>query len=337
MPRAERTSAFRLSPAQLFTLCAATIIAVCATILRSALFLRNPDLAAWGVTTDLTLTIPFVYYLTVVRPGHARAITIAPVFVLGVAVAARLVPHGQQSFVQQLRFVAAPLELVTLALIARRVMTMRRAGSAAADDPLARISAACREVFGGNPLATFVAFEVTTLYYALFTWRKKAPREGYSVHERSGWGAIVAVFLFLIAAEGVGMHLLVRQWLPSGAWLWTALDLYGALWLLGDYQALRLRRITLGDDALHLRFGLRASAAVPYTAIAAVEPRDGAWEKRKGTLKVAIADDPRTMIRLREPITIQSIAGMRKTIDTIAILPDGDEFEGELREKLLVS
>lgn len=336
MTRVSRTSTLRPQPAQLFTLCAATVVAVCATVLRSALFLRNPDVAAWGVTFDLTLTIPFVYYLTVVRPGHARAITLAPVFVIGVAVAARLLPHGQQSFVQQLRFVAAPLELVTLALIVRRVVAMRRAGSAAADDPLTRITAACREIFGGNPLATFVAFEITTLYYGLFTWRKKTPRDGYSVHERSGWGVIVAAFLIVIAAEGVGMHLLVSRWFPRGAWLWTALDLYGALWLLGDYQALRLRRITLGDDALHLRFGLRASATVPYTAIAAVEPREGAWEKRKGTLKVAIADDPRTLIRLREPMTIQSIAGIRKTIDTIAILPDDDGFEGELKQRLRV-
>src|SRR5260221_1172523 len=192
MTRVSRTSTLRLQPAQLFTLTAIGIVAICATILRSALFVRNPDLAAWGVTFDLTLTIPFVYYLTVVRPGHAQAITMAPVFVLGVAVAARLVPHGQQSFVQQLRFVAAPLELVTLVLIARRVVAMRRAGSAAADDPLARISAACREVFGGNPLATFVAFEVTTLYYGLFSWRKKTPRDGYSVHERSGRGVLLA-------------------------------------------------------------------------------------------------------------------------------------------------
>lgn len=314
-----------------FALSAATIVAICALLLRSQLFARNPDMAAWGVTFDLTLTIPLVYYLAVVRGGHARPITVAPVFVLGVAVAARLLPHGQQAFVQQLRFVAAPLEVVTLALIAQRVLAMRKPGN---DDPLARITAACREVFGNSPIATFVAFEVTTLYYGLFTWRKKAPRDGYSVHERSGWGAMVAAFLIVIAGEGVGMHLLVSRWFPRGAWLWTALDLYGALWLIGDYHALRLRRITLDDDALHLRFGLRASATIPYAAIASVEPRRGEWQKRKGTLKVAIADDPRTLIRLREPITIQSIAGIRKTIDTIAILPDGDGFEDALKARL---
>lgn len=323
-------TALRLKPAHVFALTAAGIVAICATILRSQLFARNPSMVAWGATFDLALTIPFVYYLTVVRTGRARPITVAPVFVICVAVAARLIPHDQQAFLRQLRFLAAPLELVTVALVVRRVLDLRRAGAAASNDPLARITAACREIFGQTPLATFVAFEVTTLYYGLFAWRKKAPRDGYSVHERSGWGVIVAAFLIVIAGEGVGMHLLLSRWFPRGAWLWTALDLYGALWLIGDYHALRLRRITLGDDALHLRFGLRASATIPYAAIAAVEPRQGAWEKRKGTLKVAIADDPRTLIRLREPMTVQFVAGTRKTIDTIAILPDADDFEEAL-------
>jgi hypothetical protein len=321
-------------PAQLFALMAACIVAVCAVLLRSQPFARNPELVAWGATFDLTLTIPLIYYLVVVRRGYARPITVAAVFVVCVALAARLVPHDQQSFVRQLRFVAVPLELVTIALIVGRILAMRRAAASASDDPLARIVAACRQILGVSPLATLVAFEVTTLYYGLFAWRKKTPAEGWSVHERSGWGAIVAAFLIVIAGEGTAMHFLVAMWLPRGAWLLTGLDLYGAVWLIGDYHALRLRRITLDEDALQLRYGLRASATIPYAAIAAVEPRVGDWQRRKGTLKVAIADAPRTIIRLREPMTIQSIAGMRKTIDTIAILPDDDGFEAALRAKL---
>ena len=93
----------------------------------------------------------------------------------------------------------------------------------------------------------------------------------------------------------------------------------------------------LDDDALHVRFGLRASATIPYSTIASIDAREGEWQKRKGTLKVAIADDPRTIIRLREPMTIQFIAGTRKTIDAIAILPDDDGFEEALRARLQVA
>ena len=65
--------------------------------------------------------------------------------------------------------------------------------------------------------------------------------------------------------------------------------------LIGDYHALRLRRTTLGDDALELRYGLRATATIPYANIAAVEPVED-WRKRKGTLKMAIGDAPRQSV-----------------------------------------
>jgi hypothetical protein len=323
-------SARPLPPARLFALTAATIAVVCAALVRSQAFARNPDLIAWGATFDLTLTIPLAYCLLVVRGGRARPVTVAPVFVVCVAVAARLVPAG---FAHQLRWVVAPLEVLTIALVVQRVAAL--CGAEAGGDPLARISAACRAVFGGSPVATFVAFEITTLYYGLFAWRKKPPRDGWSVHERSGWGAVAGAMLILIAGEGVAMHFLLAIWFPRGAWIWTALDFYAALWLLGDYNALRLRRITLDDDALRLRFGLRASATIPYDAIESVEPRSGQWQKRKATLKIAILDAPRTIIRLREPMTIQSIAGTRKSIDAIAILPDDDGFEPALARKML--
>src|SRR5258706_10275665 len=105
--RPMRSSALRLHPAQLFTLAAAAIVTVCATILHTHLFARNPELGAWGVTFDLAISIPLIYYIVIVRTGAARPITIAPVFVIGVALATRLIPLGQQDFVRELRWIAA--------------------------------------------------------------------------------------------------------------------------------------------------------------------------------------------------------------------------------------
>jgi len=92
--------------------------------------------------------------------------------------------------------------------------------------------------------------------------------------------------------------------------------------------ALRLRRTTLDDDMLRVRFGLRATADVPLSSIASIESvtKESDW-KQPGILKVAVADEPRFVIRLRGPMTIQWIAGLRKTIDGIAILPDDDGFD----------
>src|SRR6476619_5286423 len=97
-----RSRALR-SPAALFTLIAISIAICEVAIVRSALFARNRDIAAWGVTFDLTITIPLLYWFVVVRPGHARAITLAPLFVLCTSAAAVILPRGDQAFLHQLR------------------------------------------------------------------------------------------------------------------------------------------------------------------------------------------------------------------------------------------
>jgi hypothetical protein len=128
------------------------------------------------------------------------------------------------------------------------------------------------------------------------------------------------------------MHLLLSLWSRAAAWVWTALDLWAVIWLLGDYQALRLRRSSVGGEALHLRYGLRWSVDVPLEAIVAVEPvrAESEW-KRKDVLKVAILDEPRWLISLAEPVVVNGLAGIRKTVRGIALLPDDDEAISALR------
>ena len=304
------------NPTTLFALAALTIVALCVAITRTHAFAMNPDVGAWGVTFDLTLTVPIVYWLLVVRPGRARPLTIAPVFVVGMLVAALVVPRGQQDFLHQLRYISAPLEVVTLVLVGSRIARGRN------------IADATRAVLGDTKVAAFVAAEVTILWYALFCWTRKAerPPRSFTVHERSGWGSIVACILVLLGAESVGLHLLLQLWSRTAAWVATALDVYGVLWVLGDYHALRLRASTVDDGVLHLRYGMRWTASIPLSNIAAVETVSSEEEwKRKGVLKVAMLDAPRFLIRLREPAVVQGIAGITKTVDAIAILPDDEE------------
>lgn len=311
-------------PTLLFTLATAVTVAVCIAILRTQAFARHPDIGAWGVTFDLTLSIPILYYLFVVRTGHAKPITIVPLFIVCVAVATRVVPPSQHAFVNQLRWISAPLELLTIALIVRRATRMRSRERAAADDPLTRIRDAATALLGRPRLAGFVAFEVTTMYYALFCWRKK-DAEGFTFHRRSGWGTIVVCILVMIAAESIGLHFLIQIWSVKAAWVMTALDVWGALWIIGDYHALRLRTTSVDERALHLRVGLRWSATIARENIAGVEAiaAESDW-KRPGVLKVAFLDEPRYLLRLAEPVTIEGLAGITKRVDAIAILPDDD-------------
>lgn len=303
-----RTRALR-SPAALFTLIAISIAIIEIALVRSAVFARNRDIAAWGVTFDLTITIPLLYWFVLVRTGHARPVTLAPLFVVCCSAAALILPRSDQAFLHQLRWIAAPLELLTLGLLANSVWRRRPGG--------------VRErVVGG-----IVTTEVAILYYALFSWRAEpeVPADAIAIttHKRSGWGTVVVCFIVLIAFESVGLHLLVQNWSVKWAWIFTALDVYGALWLIGDYHALRLRPTLIREGEIELRHGMRLNATIARDNIAAVEAitNEAQW-KRKGVAKLALLDEPKYLIRLHEPVLAEALAGFKRKIDAVAILPD---------------
>ena len=308
-------------------------------IARSAAFRASPDVAAWGITFDLAISVPLLYWFLVVRTGRARPLTVTPVFILGTVAATLLLPRGQQQFVQHLRtFVVPAAELLLIgALIAR----MRRLkGLSRSGDAYTRIRTAAGALAGEGRLADVIASEMAMMYYALFCWRKRPEAvdgRALTFHERAGWSTIVVCLMVLLAVESFGMHLLLRLWTPLAAWIWTAFDLWAAAWLLGDYHALRLRHSTIDEDAFHLRYGLRWSATIPLANIASIEPISGEEQwKRRDVLKVAILDDPRWLITMHEPVVAQGLAGLRKTVTALALLPDDDEAIPNLRSRLAV-
>jgi len=284
-------------PLPLFTAAASFVAIACVTLVRTRAFARNPDVVAWGVTFDLTLTIPLLYYIFVVRRGAARPITIAPVFAIGATIAALALPRANQQFLHDLRFLVAPLEVVTTVLVIRRI----RSGKAP-----------------DNIAFAFVATELSILKYAFAGWHNRTDvppnARAFTVHRRSGWGSIVAALMLVIASESIAAHLLVQMWSVRAAWL------------LGDYHALRLRPSFIDGGVLHVRYGLRWSADVALDNIASCEAvRDEAEWKRPRVLKVAMLEAPRYLIRLREPVVARGLAGFRRTIDAIAIAPDDDD------------
>ena len=68
---------------------------------------------------------------------------------------------------------------------------------------------------------------------------------------------------------------------------------------------------------------MRLNATIARDNIASIETiTDEAQWKRKRTAKLALLDEPKYLIRLREPVVAESLAGIKRTIDSIAILPD---------------
>src|SRR5512140_1924939 len=178
-----------------FVFASLLVITTCIAIVRSARFAASPDLPAFGVTFDLCVTIPAMYYFLVVRSGTARPFTLIPLFVACLFVARFVVP-GDQPMLRQLGLLEAPAEL--LAIVALTFRARRGLRESGARDFVDRFAAAARGAFGSNRLADALVAEVGILYFAFAGWRIPSPDRGITFHRRSGWGSICACIIVMI-------------------------------------------------------------------------------------------------------------------------------------------
>jgi hypothetical protein len=182
-----------------------------------------------------------------------------------------------------------------------------------------------------------LAYEMSVIYYGLFSWRDRpavGPGRAFSYHRAGSYGAIVFALLMVSACEIVAMHVAVSFASSAAAWLVTALGLYGVVWILGDYQAVRLRPLMVGADGLVVRLGLRWSVSIPRDAIAAISPAPKPPRARRapGHLHAALVAPPQWQVTLREPLLARGPYGITKRVTTVALAADD---RAGLRQALL--
>lgn len=116
------------------------------------------------------------------------------------------------------------------------------------------------------------------------------------------------------------------------AWIVTGLSLYGALWLLGDYQGCRLHPSVLQDGVLHLRSGLRWQVEVPLSDVEGVAAPDSQNDFAAAGLNLAVLGRPSLVLRLRHPARARSLLGTYRQSCLLGIgVDDPAAFRAALR------
>lgn len=323
----------------IFALLASAVYATEVLAVRLALSrVARPDLLAAAVAFDLVVVVPAAYWWLCVR-ARAPAWRVLPVVAASLAGAALVLPAGHDGVVRAVRWLAAPAELVVVWLVARRALRALR-DPTAADDVVERLRGAARGALPHRAVAEAVAYEMALLWFALGSWRVRAPEgaDTFSTHRRSGYGGIVFALALGSAGEAVAVHLLVAPESEAMAWTLTALSLYGMVWLAGDWRAVRLRPLRVDAEGLHVRVGLRWSVVVPWAEVASVEPRgrgalpDGA---AGGWLRATPVGEPRLVVELRSPVEARGPYGITRRVRRIGVAVDDEaRFLGAVAEHL---
>lgn len=301
------------------------MLAVEFTVVRSAIFAREPALLSLAVTFDLLVILPLLYYGLVVRRGRAPVLTLVPVLFASAGLAHLILPPSGRTHLAR---VEALLPFAEFALLPFAVLRARAVVRVYADARPSALDAAdaLHEAFarasGAPRLGAFFASELTVVFYALCGPFLRSPPDSTqrrSFAAASGLGGLVFGTLVLLASEGLAFHLFIERFSPAAAWVLTSLSAYTALWLVADYELVRLRPVALTSDLLRVRVGARWRVDIERMLIIALEgpPREG-----DGALDLSTSGAPTCTLVLARAAEVKGPFGITRTASRLALQVD---------------
>ncbi len=324
---------------------------------------------AIGTVLDLAILLPLVCYFFVLRRKPTFFIII-PLSLVGLLTANWFVPDYADQYLNMInKYVIIIevslilLELAIMIFILKRIPLLKRVTAQKQQTYyhfLRSFIEASQRVFTFrfkklNQYQNFLrvlSTDLSVFYYVFFSWGKKKQERLQCLHQNTLTftyhknGEYLGVFIMLVHAltiEIIAVHLMVMQYSHAAAWVLTALDIYALLFIIADYQAIRLSPVILDKKGIHIQKGLRFHAFIPYERIDQIieNNKDAkSVNKEKGTFNLTLggleAVNPKYKLILDQPIQAYSLFGIRKFIDAVYITVDENQkFYSEVNEILL--
>jgi hypothetical protein len=225
-------------------------------------------------------------------------------------------------------------ELILFLMIAKRIpVLIRNYKSQKAEHYhfLSSLSAAIQQTFtfrnkhlnkfemGFRVLAT----DIAAIYYSLFSWRKKT-EQGFTFHKDGGYLGVFFMLVHAMLIEIIAVHLMVAQYSHLAAWIITALDVYALLFIISDYQAIRLSPVIMDKKGIHFQKGIREYGCVPWDKIDGLYKNDELAGKESVELAFhGLEKEPAPyVIQLKETVEVRKVFGLKKQIRTVFVKMD---------------
>ncbi|WP_430787352.1 hypothetical protein VBD025_16225 [Virgibacillus flavescens] len=185
-----------------------------------------------------------------------------------------------------------------------------------------------------------VLTELRVIYYSLLIWFRKPPAELeleqdiFTYHKSSQIKTFVILFSILIVVEGAFFHYLIYQWNYLLAWVFTVLNIYALLYIIGLYNSVKFLPHYIHKDKLVIRLGFQSSVEIDIANIENVaranESEFGVRMPKTTYYALLKIDTPDYEISLKEPVVMKSSYGKSHSVDTVVFRADepGRMIEG---------
>jgi len=321
----------------------------------------TPEMAL-GTVLDLVIILPIVCYFFVFKKRPSFFVLI-PISIAGLLVTNWIVPNHADDYLQvinktviAIEAALISLEILLMIVILKRIPVLKRTMKEKRKEYyhfLRSFIESSQEAYSFrfkklNQYQNFLRFLSTDLavfYYAFFSWRKKrrvVPLNSFTYHKNGEYLGVFIMIVHALAIEIIAVHFLIMQFSHLLAWIVTAFDIYALLFVIADYQAIRISPVILDEKGLHVQKGLRFHAVIPYEKIESMEVNQ---EEAKAiatnkaafdlTLSGLVSQKAQYKLTLKEPILAYSVFGIRKNITSLYITVDEPKlFEESLHQKL---
>ena len=303
-------------------------------VVQSRTFRLRPDTLSLGVTVDVVLVLPLLYYWFIVRTGHWSKTSMVAVVGASVAVAKWLLPAKNQTYMNGIARVLPLLELGVLGYVGWHgvaVLQVYRIYRQNNPDFVLNLQQSLADVTGKPKLSHLIAGEAAVFRYGLLGWwttpSSGAGQQVFTSHRQSAQVAFLVAIMFICGIEMAALHLLVARWSVAGSWLLTAVSLYSLLFIIAETVATVQQPTLFDGQTLHLRFGLRWRVGVSRNNIERIERINEAPPKQADFLTGPLLVPPNVLLILRKPVLAKGMYGITKTVKQVALLVDEpDEF-----------
>ncbi|THE10886.1 hypothetical protein E1I69_17250 [Bacillus timonensis] len=295
---------------------------------------------------DLTIVLPLFFYLFVVR-NRLSTITLLPVVIAGFWFAYFIVPHHDLVIFDNAKYgifalegLFIAIELFLAAILLRKIPALYKNYKKQKEIEFyypSTLRMAMNTTFGHRKLIDILVYDFSILYYGFFSWKKKWDDKknihSFTIHTNSGYFSLFIMLVHAMVIEVIAVHFLIAHfWSPTIAWIFTALDLYALLWIIADYQAVRLSPLVINDGKLFSQVGIRREIVVDLKSIKSIQPtstgkKERAREKNSFaiTLPNLFEEEPQFEIELIEPAFANLPFGIKKEMTKLYVTVDDKE------------
>jgi len=306
-------------------------------LIKSPSFKLEPDLLSLGITVDLLLTIPIVYFL-LIRKTQIPKTTVLPVMVLGIVIGTYALPESNQTYVDLFKTWIVPVievsVLTWLILKVRGAIKKYSHRKHLSQDFYTTLIETCYEVLPKKlvlPLAT----EVAVIYYGFINWSTKTLDENeFTYHKNSGSPALFGAFIFILAIETTVIHLILGRWSEIAAWVLTSLSIYAVIQVLGFAKSLARRPIIVHEERLILRYGILNETEIDFEDIDSVQLSQKPLEKDehiRSLSPLGELEPHNVIIYLKKENRLHGLYGLKKNYKILAFHIDNvTEFKKQM-------